>query len=79
MQLHLALTFAFVLIVGMIFILGMKNAPARAGLEHTEAPSIALPTLGASTSLRDRHCSFSGRGCGHRLVSHLTCATSFAG
>jgi MFS family permease len=46
MQLHLALTFAFVLIVGTIFISGMKSAPARAGLGHTDAPSMALPTLG---------------------------------
>jgi MFS family permease len=46
MQLHLGLTFIFVLITGTIFISGMKNAPARVELEHTKAPSIALPTLG---------------------------------
>ncbi len=46
MQLHLALTLAFVLIVGTVVISGMKNAPARAGLEHVEGPSIALPTWG---------------------------------
>jgi MFS family permease len=46
MQLHLALTFAFVLIVGTTFIYGMKSAPARPGLEHAATPSIALPTLG---------------------------------
>lgn len=46
MQLHLALTLVFVLIVGTVVISGMKNAPARAGLEHVEGPSIALPTWG---------------------------------
>ena len=46
MHLHLALTFAFVLIVGTVFISGIKNAPARAGVEHVEGPSIALPTWG---------------------------------
>lgn len=46
MHLHLALTFTFVLIVGTIVISGMKNAPARAGIEHVEGPSIALPTWG---------------------------------
>jgi MFS family permease len=46
MHLHLALTFAFVLIVGTVFITGIKNAPARAGVEHVEGPSIALPTWG---------------------------------
>jgi len=46
MHLHLALTFTFVLIVGTIVISGIKNAPARAGGEHAEGPSIALPTWG---------------------------------
>jgi MFS family permease len=46
MQVHLALTLVFVLIVGTVVISGMKNAPARAGLEHVEGPSIALPTWG---------------------------------
>jgi MFS family permease len=46
MHLHLALTFTFVLIVGTIVISGMKNAPARAGIEHVEGPSVALPTWG---------------------------------
>ncbi|KAA1183763.1 MFS transporter [Rhizobium tropici] len=46
MQLHLALTFAFVLIVGTITIAGMRNAPARATHDHTDAGHMALPTLG---------------------------------
>ncbi|MBB3593618.1 MFS family permease [Rhizobium sp. BK529] len=46
MHLHLALTFTFVLIVGTVVISGIKNAPARAGGEHVEGPSIALPTWG---------------------------------
>ncbi|GAA3104152.1 MFS transporter [Rhizobium viscosum] len=46
MSLHLALTFTFVLIVGTVIISGIKNAPARAGGEHVEGPSIALPTWG---------------------------------
>ncbi len=46
MHLHLTLTFTFVLIVGTIVISGMKNAPARAGIEHVEGPSVALPTWG---------------------------------
>ncbi len=46
MHLHLALTFTLVLIVGTIVISGMKNAPARAGIEHVEGPSVALPTWG---------------------------------
>lgn len=46
MHLHLALTFTFVLIVGTIVISGIRNAPARAGGEHLEGPSIALPTWG---------------------------------
>jgi len=46
MHLHLALTFTFVLIVGTIVISGIKNAPARAGGEHVEGPSVALPTWG---------------------------------
>ncbi|WP_168879899.1 MFS transporter [Rhizobium sp. P28RR-XV] len=46
MQLHLALTFAVVLVVGTITIAGMRNAPARATHDHTDASHIALPTLG---------------------------------
>jgi MFS family permease len=46
MHLHLALTFTFVLIVGIVVISGIENAPARAGVEHVEGPSIALPTWG---------------------------------
>lgn len=46
MQLHLAITFAFVLVVGTVVIAGMKNAPARAELQHADNKSIALPTLG---------------------------------
>ena len=46
MQLHLALTFAFVLIVGFITIAGMRNAPARATHDHADEGHIALPTLG---------------------------------
>ncbi len=46
MHLHLALTFTFVLIVGIVVISGIENAPARAGAEHVDGPSIALPTWG---------------------------------
>ncbi|WP_349961484.1 MFS transporter [Rhizobium sp. ZPR3] len=46
MQLHLALTFAFVLIVGSLTIAGMRNAPARPTQDHPEAGHIALPTFG---------------------------------
>ncbi len=42
---HLGLTFAFVLVVGTFVISGMRNAPARAALEHTETGRIALPTM----------------------------------
>lgn len=45
-QLHLALTFTFVLLIGTIVIAGMRNAPARPTLEHADAGHIALPTLG---------------------------------
>ncbi|MBZ9792342.1 MFS transporter [Rhizobium sp. 3T7] len=45
-QLHLALTFTFVLLIGTIVIAGMRNAPARPTLEHAGAGHIALPTLG---------------------------------
>ncbi|MDM9626932.1 MFS transporter [Rhizobium sp. S152] len=45
MQVHLGLTFAFVLIVGSLVIAGMRNAPARPTLEHTETGRIALPTM----------------------------------
>ncbi|WP_455873131.1 MFS transporter [Rhizobium yanglingense] len=45
MQLHLGLTFGFVLIVGAIVIAGMRNAPARAALDHADAGRIALPTV----------------------------------
>ncbi|CAN7691118.1 MFS transporter [Rhizobium sp. LjRoot258] len=46
MQVHLALTFALVLIIGTITIAGMKNAPARVAREPVKAEHIALPTLG---------------------------------
>ncbi|AGB75708.1 MULTISPECIES: MFS transporter [Rhizobium] len=46
MQLHLALTFTFVLIVGSLVIAGMRNAPARPMQDHPEAGHIALPTFG---------------------------------
>ncbi|MBB3657731.1 MFS family permease [Rhizobium sp. BK650] len=46
MQLHLALTFTFVLIVGTAVISGIKNAPSRPGVEHVGGPSVALPTWG---------------------------------
>ncbi|MDK4705993.1 MFS transporter [Rhizobium sp. CNPSo 4062] len=46
MQLHLALTFTFVLIVGSLVIAGMRNAPARPAQDHPEAGHVALPTLG---------------------------------
>ncbi|MBB4166360.1 MFS transporter [Rhizobium sp. BK538] len=45
-QLHLALTFTFVLLTGTMVIAGMRNAPARPTLEHADAGHIALPTLG---------------------------------
>lgn len=45
-QLHLALTLAFVVIVGVIAIAGMRNAPARSQLQHSDEPRIALPTAG---------------------------------
>ncbi len=46
MQLHLALTFAFVLLSGSIVIAGMRNAPARPTIEHAEGGHMALPTVG---------------------------------
>ena len=46
MQLHLALTFTFVLIVGSLVIAGMRNAPARPAQDHPEVGHVALPTLG---------------------------------
>ncbi len=46
MQLHLALTFTFVLIVGSLVIAGMRNAPARPVQDHPEAGHVALPTFG---------------------------------
>ncbi len=46
MQLHLALTFTAVAIVGTIAIAGMRNAPARDTGEEVKAPLIALPTWG---------------------------------
>jgi len=45
-QLHLALTFAFVLLAGTTIIAGMRNAPARPTLSHADPGHIALPTLG---------------------------------
>ncbi|MBB4277317.1 MFS transporter [Rhizobium mongolense] len=44
-QIHLGLTFGFVLIAGTIVIAGMRNAPARAALDHADAGRIALPTV----------------------------------
>jgi MFS family permease len=46
MQLHLALTFAFVLVVGTLAISGIRNAPARVAHDAVKASPIALPTLG---------------------------------
>ncbi|RDJ03844.1 MFS transporter [Rhizobium grahamii] len=46
MQLHLALTFTFVLVAGAAVIGGMRNAPARPNLEHVDTGHIALPTAG---------------------------------
>jgi len=46
MQLHLALTFTFVLVAGAFVIGGMRNAPAKPNLEHVDAGHIALPTAG---------------------------------
>lgn len=46
MQLHLALTFAFVLVVGSLTIAGIRNAPARPAADHIETGHIALPTFG---------------------------------
>ncbi|MFT3998748.1 MAG: MFS transporter [Rhizobium sp.] len=46
MQLHLALTFAFVLVVGSLTIAGMRNTPARPTHDHVDTGHIALPTLG---------------------------------
>jgi Major Facilitator Superfamily len=46
MQLHLALTFAAVVIIGTWAISGMRNTAARAGVTETKGPLIALPTFG---------------------------------
>jgi MFS family permease len=46
MQLHLALTFVFVVIVGTLAISGMRTAPARISHDHAESGHIALPTFG---------------------------------
>lgn len=46
MQLHLALTFAFVLMVGGFVVSGMRNTPARYQAEHIQAGHVALPTVG---------------------------------
>lgn len=44
-QLHLAMTLCFVVIVGVAVISGMTNAPARRAQEHKDAGHIALPTI----------------------------------
>ncbi|TCL63257.1 MFS transporter [Rhizobium sp. BK251] len=46
MQLHLALTFAFVLMVGGFVVSSMRNTPARYQAEHIQAGHVALPTVG---------------------------------
>ena len=46
MQLHLAVTFAVVLVVGVLMIAGIRNAPARALSHDAKAPLVALPTFG---------------------------------
>ncbi|WP_428429630.1 MFS transporter [Pararhizobium sp.] len=46
MQLHLAVTFAFVLVVGLLAISGIRNAPARAVSHEAKAPLFAVPTVG---------------------------------
>ncbi|MBB6224919.1 hypothetical protein GGE66_005940 [Rhizobium leguminosarum] len=44
MELHLAVTFAVVLVLGVWAISGMRNAPARTPLNEGKAPLVALPT-----------------------------------
>ncbi|MCV9961270.1 MFS transporter [Pararhizobium sp. BT-229] len=46
MQVHLAVTLAVVLVVGMIAISGIRNAPARAASHEAKPPLLALPTIG---------------------------------
>ncbi|MCW0000002.1 MFS transporter [Pararhizobium sp. YC-54] len=46
MQVHLAVTLAFVLVVGTIAISGIRNAPARVIAHEAKAPLFAVPTLG---------------------------------
>jgi Na+/melibiose symporter-like transporter len=46
MRLHLAITLAVVLIVGIFAISGIRNAPARAVSHEAKAPLFAVPTLG---------------------------------
>jgi len=46
MQLHLAVTFIAVLLVGTVVISGMRSAPARTLSDQGHAGHIALPTLG---------------------------------
>jgi hypothetical protein len=46
MELHLAMTFTLVAVVGTWAISGMRNAPERAVHEKAKAPLIALPTWG---------------------------------
>ncbi|RUT30219.1 MFS transporter [Arsenicitalea aurantiaca] len=45
MEVHLAVTFAIVLVVGFWAMSGIANAPARPALNTDKAPLIALPTL----------------------------------
>lgn len=46
MELHLAMTFTFVAVVGTWAISGMRNAPKRTVQEEAKVPLIALPTWG---------------------------------
>ena len=46
MQVHLAVTLAVVLVGGTIAISGIRNAPARVLSHETNAPLLALPTIG---------------------------------
>jgi Na+/melibiose symporter-like transporter len=46
MELHLAMTFGTVLIIGLWSISGMRNAPTPIASREAKTPLIALPTLG---------------------------------
>ncbi|PZM08762.1 MFS transporter [Rhizobium tubonense] len=46
MELHLAMTFAAVVVIGSWAIFGMRNAPTPTVSGETKTPLIALPTLG---------------------------------